>query len=330
MDFRIEQEELEPEVIVRRTSSIWYASVVLLVVALGISLYIQSLDPAPESFPVATDIRIEEGTTVSQVSEQFAEKGLVRSAFYFYVILESDFTDKFIQAGTYRFESKLSSRELADAITSGTYISPSQSITLPEGFRVADMHLYLPPQYDSYDFEKFMKLEGYLFPDTYFVRYDTTPEEIIDIMRKNFDVRTKTLQESIDASILTLHEIVTLASIVEREGNDAESMGLIAGILLKRLEINMPLQVDATLDYLLGKASHELTDDDLNNDSPYNTYMYRGLPPGPISNPGITALSAVLNPTESSYLYYLTGDDGNFYYANTFDEHKENKARFIK
>lgn len=308
--------------------------IVLTFVGIGVLFvlisWVKTLEEPPLLFPVGTDVTIREGATVSAVSDQFDTLGLVKSGLYFYLVLESDFSTDFIQAGTYRFPKPLTVSELSRAITSGDYASPPVSVTFPEGFKVSDMLEYLPSTYDAVSVDAIRDLEGFLFPDTYFIQSDTTFEELVAIMRENFNEKIKPLESSIQASGLTEKEVVTLASIVEREGNDETSMKMISGILLKRLELGMPLQVDATLDYLLGKSSDELTGEDLELDSPFNTYLYKGLPPAPISNPGITALTAVLEPTESKYLYYLTGTDGEFYYAKTFEEHKQNKARYLR
>ncbi len=306
--------------------------VLIVIVGLVVVLFswFRTLEEPPELFPVNVDITIPEGATVSAVSDHFDELGLVTSGFYFYLILESDFSNNFIQAGTYRFPRPLTVTEISQAITTGDYSSPPVSVTFPEGFKVKDMLQYLPESYDTIDVEVSQDREGYLFPDTYFIKSDTTFAELLETMRENFDEKIKPLQTLILESSLSLEEIITLASIVEREGNDKASMGMVAGILQKRLELGMPLQVDATLDYLLGKTSEELTGDDLEIDSPFNTYLYKGLPPAPISNPGINAIMAVLEPIDSPYLYYLTGDDGEFYYAKTFEEHKQNKARYLR
>ena len=121
-----------------------------------------------------------------------------------------------------------------------------------------------------------------------------------------------------------------LASIIEREANDAESMGLVSGILHNRLEIGMALQVDASVAYGLGKPGTDLTRADWEIDGPYNTYTNAGLPPGPIANPGRIAIRAALNPTPSAYRYYITGQDGNFYYAKTLDKHNLNVAKYLR
>ncbi len=149
-------------------------------------------------------------------------------------------------------------------------------------------------------------------------------------MRREYEEKIAPYRVKIRASAYTEKEIITLASILEREANDEASMGLVAGILLDRLEEKHPLQVDATFEYILGKTSAELTAEDLKLDSPYNTYTNLGLPPTPISNPGLMAIEAVLDPVDSPYFYYLTGDDGTFHYARTFEEHKQNKERYLR
>lgn len=294
------------------------------------ALYLRHLDTPHQSFPIGQTIEIPEGATIADVADLFASKQLVRSGLYLYVLLQYDYDDNFVQAGSYTFPEALTSHAIGEAITLGKFTSSGESVTFPEGFKVRDLQQYLPSLYASENVSNFLEYEGYLFPDTYHIEKDTPIESIIEKMRTNYKDRIAPLREKITASKLTEHEVITLASIVEREANDEESMGLVAGILLNRLKIDMPLQVDATLDYILDKASHELTADDLELDSPYNTYLYKGLPPNPISNPGMVAIHAVLEPTESPYLYYLTDDDGTFHYAKTFDEHKLNKARYLR
>jgi UPF0755 protein len=147
-----------------------------------------------------------------------------------------------------------------------------------------------------------------------------------------------THNETLDALIaeketlpLPREDIVILASILEREANSPESMQAVANILLRRLAIDMPLQVDASIEYILDKPLGELLPEDLRQDSPYNTYTRFGLPPTPIGNPGAVALSAVINATTATpYLFYITGDDGNFYYGRDFDEHRLNIARYLR
>ncbi len=135
---------------------------------------------------------------------------------------------------------------------------------------------------------------------------------------------------TIAASGLTEAEVIVLASIIEREANDAESMGMVSGILQNRLRDGMPLQADASIEYILDKPLEELTPADLKVDSPYNTYLNKGLPPTAIGNPGAISIGAVLDPTPSDYYFYITGNDGVFYYATTYNDHKRNIARYLR
>ncbi len=304
--------------------------VLALLVALFLIFSLHRLEQPPYGFPVDTDVQIKEGMTVSSVSDLLKAEGFVRSGVYFYITFQLRLKDSIVQAGSYRFPHQLTVTELGNAIANGEYSSPLISITFPEGFRVKDMEKILPVSYRN-DIEKAAReYEGYLFPDTYFIEEDMPLPDLIAMMRDNYSEKKKSLSDLFASSTLSEQEIITLASILEREGKTPESMKLIAGILLNRLELEMPLQVDATLDYLLDKTSAELTTDDLALDSPYNTYLYRGIPPTPIANPGLEAIRAVLIPTPSEYLYYLTGSDGTFHYAKTFEEHKLNKARYLE
>lgn len=174
-------------------------------------------------------------------------------------------------------------------------------------------------------------LEGYLFPDTYQFATDATAEDVVKIMLSTMkghidDIGTVTG----DAAGMSMHELLTLASIVEKEVRTADTMKNVADIFLKRLEIGMALQSDATINYVIHGDDPSPTYADLEVESPYNTYKHAGLPPGPISSPGLNALSAVLHPIHNDYYYFLTTDDGAIYYGVTYDEHLRNKARWLK
>lgn len=173
--------------------------------------------------------------------------------------------------------------------------------------------------------------EGFLFPDTYRFYKDAKPADVISKMKENFNKKlTRDILDEIAAQKQTLKNIITMASILEEEVRGEEDMKIVAGILWKRIDRGMGLNVDAALTYVLGKTSAELTDGDLKYDSPYNTYLYRGLPPTPISNPGLSTINAALNPTTSKYFYYLTGKDGKTYYAETLEGHTLNKRKYLR
>ena len=147
-------------------------------------------------------------------------------------------------------------------------------------------------------------------------------------MNNNFNKKVEKLNLTL-LSDNELNKIVTMASLIEKEAGNNEEMPFISGILSNRLKKNMPLQVDASFIYLLGKKSSDLTKDDLKIDSPYNTYVNKGLPPGPINNPGMNAILASLNPAKTPYYFYLHDKDGIIHYAKTFEEHKINKRKYL-
>ena len=149
-------------------------------------------------------------------------------------------------------------------------------------------------------------------------------------MLQTFNKETAPLLEKINQSKLNSEEILTLASILEREANSPESMRIVSGILQGRMEAGMPLQADASVENILDKPLKELTPDDLKVDSPYNTYLNRGLPPTPIGNPGIEAITAALEPTATDYVYYITDSEGNFHYAKTYNEHLDSVNRYLR
>jgi UPF0755 protein len=195
---------------------------------------------------------------------------------------------------------------------------------------VRTIHAELP----SFDEQTFLELtknnEGYLFPETYFVPEDFTAEEFVNLLTETYASALRPYKDAIASSTLSEFEVLTLASILEREANDETSMRMVSGILQNRLDIGMALQADATIGYVLDKPITELSPEDLEIDSPYNTYMNTGLTPTPIGNPGIQAIEAVLYPTKNEYLYYITGTDGTFHYAETFEEHKTNIEKYLR
>lgn len=182
-----------------------------------------------------------------------------------------------------------------------------------------------------------LSLEGYLFPDTYRIYSSSTPEEIVSKMLVNMDRKlTPQMRDDIEASGKTIHEILTMASIIEKEApiyaqKDAKEAKIISGIFWNRIKIGMGLQSDATLSYIFDDNKPVHSGEELEVDSLYNTYKYRGLPPGPIANPGLIAIEAAIYPAKTSYYYFLTTLDGSaIYYAKTYDEHLKNKYKYLQ
>jgi len=314
----------------RRNITIVFILTISFAVLLGASVWYASASQAPESFPLNTDVTIQEGMSIKEIGKHLESSGVISSSFVFNSVLAQTYSGEYLKAGTYRFTQPLDTKSVIDALVEGNFQSPLLKITFPEGFRVKDFRTIFPSSKETLTDEIDVRKEGYLFPDTYFIKSDTTEVEIIKMMEDNFTAKIDLLRERIDSSGFSESEIVTLASILEREANDETSLKMVSGVIHNRLRNNMPLQVDAAFEYILGKGSAELTQSDLKMESPYNTYTQTGFPPTPISNPGMLALNAALNPIQHKYFYYLTGDDGKFYYAETFEEHKLNKVRFLE
>jgi UPF0755 protein len=285
-------------------------------------------------FPAGERISIPEGATLSEIAALLDERRVVRSAFLFRSIISMRGAHADLHAGTYMFAEPMTTSEVAYSMVTRASIAPPIRLTIPEGSNLRELDDIVAdalPLVAEGEMRALAKgEEGMLFPDTYLFDETATATQVFARMRENYEEKLEPLRPRIEESGFSEAEIVILASLLEREANDERSMRMVSGILRKRLAIRMPLQVDATFAYLLGKESSELTEADLEMDSPFNTYTHYGLPPSPIGTPGLMALEAALEPIESPYLYYLTGSDGTFHYAKTFDEHKRNKALYLR
>ena len=224
--------------------------------------------------------------------------------------------------------------EVAERILNGDFDIKPIKITFPEGYSVKQIGNRIKEKIEVFDNEELNQIastsEGHLFPDTYFFLPDVTPKEVFEIMTDTFDEKISKIKNDIVASGKSLEEILKMASLLEEEVQTFEDKKIVSGILWKRISIGMALQVDATLAYERGKTSAELSIDDLRKNSPYNSYTNRGLPPTPISNPGIESIEAALKPSESKYFYFLTDKESKVHYARTFEEHKQNKEKYLR
>jgi UPF0755 protein len=304
-------------------------ALLFIILTIGCSmLYVLNLPPT--NFPIPGNFVVEKGMTVREIGEALKREHFIRSSYFFNLVTKSSYNTLSIQAGAYLFESPMTTLALMGNLGKGALQNPERVLTFPEGFSVKDLTLYTKGVFGPIDPQQYIAFEGYLFPETYFLSEHETLDDLMLRMRDEYELRIEPYRERILASGYTEAEVIILASILEREANDEDSMRTVAGILENRLKNDVPLQIDAPFEYLLGKESSELTVEDLNLDTPYNTYTHVGLLPHPIANPGIMAIEAVLNPLASSYYYYLTDANGTFHYAKTFDEHKANKERYLK
>ena len=317
---------------------------------------------APQNVAAQQSFVIMQGETISDIAQRLQAQGLVRNGFIFQLLLIFQGREAQVKAGDFMLSPAMSAFRVSEVLTAKAPPERDLTVTIPEGFDVADIDArfsqeglgeaneFLSALFNEAacaDFELIepcsrapvgmREFEGYLFPDTYRFRKDSAPQDIAVKMFINFENKLSgELREEILRQGKSIHDIVTIASIIEREVRTDRDMKVVSGILYKRLEIGMPLQVDASVLYALErsevkgqKTSSTLTIEDLQFDSPYNTYKYAGLPVGPISNPGLAALTAAIYPEASPYLYYLSAPDGTTVFSRTLEEHNRAKAQYL-
>jgi UPF0755 protein len=293
-------------------------------------------------------VDIPQGAGPATMGRRLADAGVVRSAAAFRIAVWSSGAGRRLQAGEYRFDSPMTAQQVVDKIRRGdVFLKP---ITFPEGLTIRQMS----ELFESRGFgkaEEFVRatrdasavasldpdapdLEGYLFPDTYKMRRGATAEQLVAHMVAAFQkALTPELRQQAAARGFSVRELVTLASLVEKETAKPEERQIVAGVYVNRLRIRMALYCDPTVIYALeraGRYTGNLRKEDLKFDSPYNTYLYAGLPPGPIASPGRAALEAAANPAEVPYLYFVSRNDGSHVFATTLDEHNRNVYEYQK
>lgn len=294
---------------------------------------------------------IEKGEGSRDISLNLEKEGLIKWAPIFRLYVLTIGVSGRLQAGTYVLSSSMNMPKIAEKLAKGDVIKTE--VTIPEGFTLSEIEMELTsefkeqnlnPQLKSKSLNLYKKdydfladapdvagLEGYLFPDTYWFSYGAEEEDIIKAMLDNFSKKLNlALRGEIKNQKKTIFEIITMASLLEKEVKTIEDKKLVSGILWKRLKIGMPLQVDATIGYIIGKNSADISSEETKIDSPYNTYKYKGLPLGPISNPGLESIMAAVYPSNSPYFYYLSAPDGKTIFSKTLQEHNLAKAKYLK
>lgn len=275
---------------------------------------------------------IQKGESIREIGNDLKSQGLIKDPIVFFLYIKLNGQDRNIQAGDYKLSPSMSLPRLIDTLNHGTL---DLWITIPEGMRageIADILKETVPTYDESWLAELEKNEGYLFPDTYLIPRDADVATVISIMRNNFNSKVEQAGISDDQS---LDKIVRVASLIEREAITDEEKPLIAGIIQNRLDNGIALQVDATVQYAKGYDAKTkkwwplITVDDYKGViSPYNTYLNPGLPPAPISNPGIEAIKAAANPQDTPYVYYIHAG-GKIYPARTLQEHNANVQKYL-
>ncbi|MCK8818087.1 endolytic transglycosylase MltG [Natroniella sulfidigena] len=287
-------------------------------------------------------VEIKPNTSINGIGEMLYQKGLIRSPFSFRTYLRVKDLARRVQAGHYKLNSGMSTPEIIDKLVRGK--TANYTITVSEGARVEQVADLLARK--GFDSDKFLELartkdleflperddikynlEGFLFPNTYQIPYGSSERDVIRIMLNEFNKQVSPLEEQIEASDYDLHEIVTIASLIEGERKVAIEEPLIASVIYNRLERGMRLQLDATVQYSLPEHKSRLLYRDLEVDSPYNTYKISALPPGPINNPSLSAINSALNPAETEYLYYVATTGGYHEFTKTYQEHLEVQQR---
>lgn len=300
------------------------------IVLLGIVLYF--ILP-PTNFPTNSMVMLPEGASAPVIAQTLVREHVIDHPDIFLVLARVTHLDTSLTGGAYVFPRPINLLNVLVRVGNGEHGITQARITFTEGMTVKDMTEVLSKNLSGFDAKKFMNIastsEGYLFPDTYFVLPNTSKQDLIQRFKSQFDRAFEGITPEGQAKKSSEREIVILASILEREARGEEDMKMVSGILYNRLTLGMPLQVDAVFGYIHGKNGYTPTRTDLESDSPYNTYRNKGLPPTPIDNPGLEALTAAAQPTKNPYLYYLTGRDGAMHYAKTFEEHKRNRTLYL-
>lgn len=302
--------------------------VILFMFVAGWIYYTVESQPVDRSNQGTVDFIINKGDGLSVISKNLQAANLIRSKVVFYAAVKKLGLDKKIQAGEFRLSKNMSTEAIASSLTHGTQ---DVWVTVIEGLRREEIAQLLAQSFpiNANDFIKQAK-EGILFPDTYRIPRDTSAAGIIAIMNKNFyDKYDNGLKQKVNALGLTDQQALIVASMVEKEAQFPEDKRIVAGILIKRFRDDWMMNIDATIQYAIGYQRKEktwwkkdLTLDDLNVDSTYNTYKYKGLPPGPICNPGLDSLEAVANAdVKTPFWYYISDKKGVMHYGKTLDEH---------
>ncbi len=336
-----------PSGTLKRNAVIGGVVVVIFVLGVGVSLGLSGSGTSANRATKQVDadapiyLRIEPGMTASSIGLMLSDHDVIDSRFCFWLLSKLNGADDKFKTGMYRFERNMNTRDVLNIIINGE-TSPIR-FTIPEGFNVNEIAARLDEQgiTSADDFKKSAKkfapyrymvdepnanyrAEGFLFPDTYEIDDNLPAISILQMMARNFDNRlTEEMRERAASEGLSVYELVTLASLVEKEARFDEDRPIIAQVFLKRLKMDMPLQSDTTIQYLLDAPKEDVSYEDTEIESPYNTYQHIGLPPGPIANPGMDAIEAVLYPANTDYLYFVADRQGHNHYSRTYDEHLE-------
>jgi UPF0755 protein len=312
----------------------------------GLILYKRTSEPFKGYESAEQFVAIEPGSSTRAIGEKLIAAGIVRNDVTFRAALWRTGLARSLKAGEYRFDRTMTPTEVVEKIGRGEVYE--RRVTFPEGLSYDEMAriyekqgygkaaAFLAAARDAMPIHNVdpdaRDLEGYLFPETYSLRRDASASTLVHTMVARFgQLFTTDMQQAAERLGMTQRQAVTLASLVEKETAVDAERPIVAAVYLNRLKIGMGLQCDPTVIYALQKAGRydgNLSRDDLQFDSPYNTYRYAGLPPGPIANPGLASLKAAVAPAQVDYLYFVSRNDGSHVFARTLDEHNDNVRKF--
>jgi UPF0755 protein len=327
----------------------------LAIVLVTVGIIAVSLDSARDDVGRSTYFTIETDESVNSIADRLKDEGLIRSPGYFTFRIRLQSKGDDIVAGRYRLDTAMSTSQIINTITSDdAAIAQEVQIQFTEGWRTEQFAEAAQAAGLSFTVDEFMQathdpkwnnefaflhtrpsgvaLEGYLFPDTYNFRMDASPDDVIERLLETFQERvTPDMIALADDQGMTLHQIMTVASIIEREAAVATERATISSVYHNRLNQGMPLQADPTIQYQLGTPAEwwpELTAADLQRNGVYNTYLNPSLPPGPICNPSLASIEAALQPEQTPYLFFVATGDGTHAFAETLEEHEQNIQRY--
>lgn len=310
----------------------------LLIIILTISLrVIYIMGPVDRNAKNGVQLIIESGTSGREIANKLYEKKLIRSRLIFNILISVKGMENSLKAGIYDIKASYDMEEIIALLVEGRVAT--FRVTIPEGFtieeiasRLAVLTPYSEKEYISYAKQdmgrKYVEedenikylLEGFLYPDTYVIPKEYSPEDIYEVMLSVFEERYLNVINNAVTSFST-QEIMTIASMVEKEARLDKEKPIVAAVIYNRLKRNMLLQIDACIQYIMKDRKDRVLYSDLEIDSPYNTYIHRGLPPGPISNPGASSIEAALNPADVDYLFYFAKKDGSHVFSHSYREH---------
>jgi UPF0755 protein len=309
--------------------------VLIIIIAISISAWWKNgLEPVNSKDYTAKIFVVKPGDGVREIAYNLKKEGLIKDPIVFFLQTKRMGLDKQIQAGDFRLNPSMNATEIATNLTHGTL---DIWVTIQEGLRaeeIADIFKNKLPSYEEDWRENLVANEGYLFPDTYLIPKDADSDSVIELMRNNFQAKYDSVKET-KTTNLTDTQTLIVASLIEREAAKNQDRALVASVIFNRLSIGMKLDIDATLQYMLGYQEDtnkwwksSLTANDKLINSPYNTYRTNGLPPTAISNPGLASLKAALNPAETDYLFYFTDKNGVTHFSKDLDQHEANISKF--